>query len=65
VSLISVKGADRVQTRAASVAFERGDKAGAGRLYKAFLAVFTDDPVAKLMLDVCIPMRETPAAVGA
>jgi hypothetical protein len=63
--LISVKAADRVQTRVASVAFERGDNAGAGRLYRAFLADVPDVPVAKSMLDVCVPMRETPVAVGA
>lgn len=52
-------------TRAASAAFERGDKVKAARFYQAILANFPDDPVAKSMLDACATKRETAIATGA
>jgi adenylate cyclase len=52
-------------TRAASTAFEEGDKSRAARLYRSILAEYPNDPVAKSMLDACVLQRETAAATGA
>jgi class 3 adenylate cyclase/ABC-type nitrate/sulfonate/bicarbonate transport system substrate-binding protein len=52
-------------TRAASAAFERGDKSVAARLYEEILAHFPNDPVATSMLEACGVVPEVAVAVGA